>query len=135
VTVGIGVIVGVWVAVLVGIAVRMGMLVNVGVGVYVFGSVLVGRGVSVIGATVKVGVADRAATVSIADQVRAAAVPGKPGSTLGSVAVGKRLQDSVIRTPTAMIGARRRGFFFMMPPCYALSIDKKILNDKRPLRI
>jgi hypothetical protein len=97
--------------------------------------VLDGTGVLMTGAWVKVGVAESAATVSIADQVRAAAVPGKPGSTLGSVALGNRLHDIVTRMPTAATHARRFGFFFMMPPCYALSIDKKILNDKRPLRI
>ena len=127
--------VGVTVGVLVGMAVSTGMRVKVGVGVLVFCGVWVGMAVSVTGAWVKVGVAERAATVSMADQVRAAAVPGKLGSTFGSVAVGNRLQDIVTRMPAAAINTRRCGFFFMMPPCYALSIDKIILNDKRPLRI
>jgi hypothetical protein len=63
------VLVGVSVGVLVGRCVNTGIRVFVGVGVLVMVGVSVGRGVSVAGRGVKVGVADRKAEVCMADHV------------------------------------------------------------------
>lgn len=112
---------GVMVGVSVGRGVIMGTSVFVGEGVTPsLHSVGVGMGVLVGGATVKVGVAERKAMVSIADQVRAAAVDGQPGISATGLTAVVRVQARTVKKLSAKNTRRRQGlavpFVNIAPP-------------------